>query len=216
VTNDGVARRACERAEAAPPPYGAEPFFSKLFSQANFSKEFGKVWKKSLEKVWKKVWKPERTPKEHVSSETICPTLSELCFCADVRRYDHVAVYDDDNIKKKQSRLDIVLGLNVTAQCRLRAACAGGYEHNAARIWQAPVVENRPPTMLWQRIWTGNPVGIAIPVTTMVKQQISVRVSIKKKCLNANRMMTMTMMAIFRIFRRYLVTNRAALDILLV
>ncbi len=81
---------------------GAEPFFSKLFSRANFSKLFGEVWKKSLEKVWKKVWKPERTPKEHVTSETICPTLSELCFRTDVRRHDHVAVYDDDNIKKSK------------------------------------------------------------------------------------------------------------------
>ncbi len=42
-----------------------------------------------------------RTPKEHVSSATIYPTLSELCFRADVRRYDHVAGYEDDNIKKK-------------------------------------------------------------------------------------------------------------------
>jgi hypothetical protein len=56
----------------------AEPFFSKLFSKANFSKFFGEVWKNSLEKVWKKVWKPERTPNEHVSSEKICLTLSEL------------------------------------------------------------------------------------------------------------------------------------------
>jgi hypothetical protein len=72
--------------------YGAELVFSKLFSKELFAKEFGKVWKKSLEKVWKKVWKPERTPKEHVSSATICPTLSELCFRADVCRYDHVAV----------------------------------------------------------------------------------------------------------------------------
>ena len=55
-----------------------------------------------MEKVWKKVWKPERTPKEHVTSETICPTLSELCFRTDVRRHDHVAVYDDDNIKKSK------------------------------------------------------------------------------------------------------------------
>jgi hypothetical protein len=154
---------------------GAEPFFSKLFSRANFSKLFGEVWKKALEKVWKKVWKPERTPKEHVSSETIPPTRSELCFRADVRRHDHEAVYDNDNIKKKESRPDIsLLGLNVTAQCRLRAACAGGYEHNAAREWPAPVAENQPPTMPWQRICTGNPVGIAIPVTTMVKRQISV------------------------------------------
>jgi hypothetical protein len=34
--------------------------------------------------------------------------------------------------------------------------------------------------------WTGNPVGIVIPVTTMVKRQISVRVSIRKQCSNTN------------------------------
>jgi hypothetical protein len=34
------------------------------------------------------------------------------------------------------------------------------------------------------------------------KQQISVQVSIRKKCLNANMMMTMTMMVIFGNFRR--------------
>ncbi len=131
---------------------GAELFFSKFFSRANFSKLFGEVWKKSLEKVWKKVWKPERTPQEHISLEMICLTLSELCFRADVRRHDHVAVYDDDNIKKKEIQPDILLGLYVTAQCRLRAACAGGCKHNAAREWQAPVAENQPPTMLWQLI----------------------------------------------------------------
>jgi hypothetical protein len=118
-----------------------------------------------LEKVWKKVWKLERTPKKHVSSGTICPTLFELCFRADVRRYGHVAGYEDDNIKKKQSRPDIVMGLNVTAQCRPRAACAGGCKHNAAREWPAPVAENQTQNKLWQRRWTGNPVGIAIPVT---------------------------------------------------
>jgi hypothetical protein len=54
----------------------SKPFFSNIFSKANFLKKFGKVWKNSLEKVWKKVWKPERAPKEHVSNSTICPALS--------------------------------------------------------------------------------------------------------------------------------------------
>ncbi len=49
-----------------------------------------------MEKIWKIFWKQERTPKEHVSSATICPTLFELCFRADVCRNDHVAGYDDD------------------------------------------------------------------------------------------------------------------------
>jgi hypothetical protein len=70
------------------------------------------------------------------------------------------------------SRPDRLLGLSVTAQCRPRAACAGGCKHNAAREWPAPVAGNQPPTMLWQWRWTGNPVGIAIPVTTMVKQEM--------------------------------------------
>jgi hypothetical protein len=96
------------------------------------------------------------------------------------------------------SRPDHLLGLSVTAQCRPKAACACGCKHNAAREWQAPVAENQPPTMLWQWRWAGNPVGIiAIPVTTMVKQQISVRFSIRKKCSNANTMMMMTMMVLF-------------------
>ncbi len=110
-----------------------------------------KVFGKSLENVWK----PEQTPEEHVFSATICPTLSELCFRADVRRYDHVAVYDDDNIKKKQSQPDILLGLYVTAQCLLRAACAGGCKHNAAREWQAPVAENQPQAVEMDRQSSG-------------------------------------------------------------
>ncbi len=155
-----------------------------------------------MEKDWKKVWKPERTPKEHVSSETICPTLSELCFRADVRRHDHVTMTTLKKASWPVSRPDRLLGLSVTAQCRPRAACAGGCKHNAAREWPAPVGGNQPWTMLWQWRWTGNPVGIAISVTTMVKQQISVRVSMRKKCSNANTMMMMTMMVIFRNFRR--------------
>jgi hypothetical protein len=77
--------------------------FFQTFFQSQFSQ---RVWK-SLEKVFgkslEKVWKPERTPKEHVSSATICPTLSELCFRADIRRYGHVAGYEDDNIKKSKA-----------------------------------------------------------------------------------------------------------------
>jgi hypothetical protein len=82
---------------------GPNHFFPNFFSKPifpNFLEKFGKLlWKK----FGKKFGKPERTPKEHVSSETISPTLSELCFRADVRRHDRVAVYDDDNIKKKLS-----------------------------------------------------------------------------------------------------------------
>ncbi len=187
---------------------GAEPFFSKLFSRANFSKLFRKVWKKSLEKVWKKVWKPERTPKEHVSSETICPTLSGLCFRADVRRHDHVAVYDDDNIKKSKlarqptrSSAGPVCYSPVPSQGRLRRRLQTQRGTRMASARRGKSTWIQPPTMLWQWRWTGNPVGIAIPVTTMVNQQISVRVSIRKKCSNANTMMTMTMMVIFRNFR---------------
>ena len=150
------------------------------FFQRIFSKEFGKVWKTSLEKVWKKVWKPERTPKEHVSSETICPTLSELCFRADVRRHDHVAVYDDDNIKKSKlarqptrSSAGPVCYSPVPAQgsLRRRLQTQRGTRMASARRG----ISTTDDDMQWR--WTGNPVGIAIPVTKMVKRQISVRVS---------------------------------------
>jgi hypothetical protein len=127
---------------------GLNRFFRNFFPKPIFPKVW-KVWKKSLEKAWEKVWEQERTAKEHVSSPTIYPTLSELIFRADVRRYDHVAGYEDDSIKKKQSRRNILLGLYVTAQCRPRAACAGSCKHYAASEWPAPVAENQPPTMLW-------------------------------------------------------------------
>ncbi len=60
---------------------GAEPFFSKLFSKANFSKEFGKsLWKKFGKKFGNQSELRRNMFFQHVSSETICPTLSELCF----------------------------------------------------------------------------------------------------------------------------------------
>jgi hypothetical protein len=151
---------------------GAEPFFSKLFSKELFSKEFGKVWKKFLEKVFGK------SLETGANSKGTCflghDTLFELCFRADVRRYDHLPYLTMITIKKASWRVGrpdqlLRLGLSFTAQCRPRAACAGGCKHNEAREWQAPVAENQPLTMLWQWRWTGNPVGIANPVTTMVK-----------------------------------------------
>ncbi len=83
---------------------GAEPFFSKLFSIECFSKEFGKVWKKSLEKVWKKKLETG------ANSEGTCffgHDMSDAFRALFPRgrlhcRYDHVAVYDDDNIKKSK------------------------------------------------------------------------------------------------------------------
>jgi hypothetical protein len=73
-------------------------FLQKVWeSLENF---FGKSLEKSLETG---LTLQERTPKEHSSSATIYPTLSELCFRADVRRYDHVAGYEDDNIKKSKA-----------------------------------------------------------------------------------------------------------------
>ncbi len=139
--------------------------------------KFGKfLWKK----FGKKLWKPERTLKEHVSSATICPTLSELCFRADVRRYDHVAVYDEDNIEKAiwpVSRDRVGSADPIVCWACLLQPSAGPVPPapavaNTAREWQAPVAENQPLTMLWQRRWTGNPVGIAIPVTCIIIAQV--------------------------------------------
>ena len=79
---------------------GTIPYFSKLFFRAKFSKfskvDFGKVWK-SLENLEKR---RSISPKEHVFSGTIFPTISEHYFHTGVRRFDHGSGYNDDTIKK--------------------------------------------------------------------------------------------------------------------
>ncbi len=83
---------------------GSEPFFPNFFPKPifpkcleKFRKMFGKLFGKKI---------GNRTHVTGVNSEGTCffghdmSNALLVCFRADVRRYDHVVGYDDDNFKK--------------------------------------------------------------------------------------------------------------------
>jgi hypothetical protein len=116
------------------------------------------------------------------------PTQSEHYFCTGVRIHE-CGAGNNKEFDWARQLTDSVLGLSVTAQPLSSPACAGGCKHKPARE------KIQLQQVLWQYSWITIPVNIAISVTTMVnlKRQITVQVSITKKCSIANTMMRMTL-----------------------